>query len=434
MDLLGTLAILNPWWRTSSVPESLRGRPRRMTEKIVGALDLPEVIALTGVRRAGKTTLLYQLADEAMRRGTAPQEVLFANLEDPALAGAGLEDLVRAHRQGFGADRLRLILLDEVQARTGWEAWVNAQYERKTGLKIAVSGSTSSLMRGELARLLTGRSLTYEVRPLGCLEAFTFHGATLPHPPYTAADRDHLIHHLDRYLETGGFPEANLRGAPERRMLLQEYFQGIVARDLVHHHHLDPERIERFALYLAATFARPHTRRALATATGVSVDTVREYLLRLEDVFLVQLVHRFSWSPKPHLEDRAPIKPYFVDTGLRAAVAPDHAKDQGRLAENLVATTLRARGLRPSYWTDGKGRHEVDFVQPRPDGVLDAYQVTYGETIPEREMRALMALRESLPPARVGTFTLLTRNEEGEQDGIPLVPLWRWLIEEDRRE
>lgn len=428
MGLPETLAEWNPWWHTRVVPDALRGRPRSLTAGLVRALRLPEVLALTGVRRCGKTTLLYQLVHAELSRGTLPESVMLANLEDPALAGAGLEDVVGAHRQTFGPGKLQLLLLDEVQAREGWEAWVNATYERKKGIKMVVTGSSSAILRGDLARLLTGRSLTYVVRPLDFEEALSFHGEPVPRPPLPREATDALVHRLDLYLESGGFPQAHLRDAAERRALLQEYFQAIIARDLVHRHRLDADRIEGFALYLAAAFARPHTKRALADATGTSLDTVRDYLRLLEESFLVQVVHRFTWSPKPRQEERAPLKPYFVDTGLRSAVAPPQARDQGRLAENLVATTLSARGRHPAYWTDGKGRHEVDFLQVRPDGRVDAYQVTYGEDVPGRELAALRALRETLPPKRHGAFTLLTRSREGEEDGFPLVPLWKWLL------
>ncbi len=428
MALIDALAEVNPWWLTSQVPSALRGRSRGLSSPLVEALDLPEVVALTGVRRCGKTTLMYQLAHAAMQHGVEGEGVLFANLEDPGLGEATIEALVSTHRQVFGAGRLRLLLLDEVQARPGWEAWVNALYERKTNVKVVVTGSTSALLHGEMARLLTGRCLTFKVRPLDFGEFLSFHGASPPRLPLAGSEIDEVLRQLDRYLQIGGFPEANLRDEAKRRMLLQEYFQGIIARDLVHHHRLDPQRIERFSLYIASAFARPHTKRSLAEATGISLDAVRDYLNRLEDVFLIQVVRRFTWSPKPSQEERAPIKPYFVDTGMRSAVTPVPSKDRGRSAENLVANVLSGRGPTPAYWTDGKGHHEVDFMQVKPDGTIDAYQVTYGEQVPDREIEALLAMKESLPRKRLGRVMVLTRNIQEEREGIDLVPLWRWLL------
>jgi predicted AAA+ superfamily ATPase len=404
-----------------------------LTSKLLAALDMPEVVALVGVRRCGKTTLLYQVVDALLSRGVPAERVLLMNLEDPALASASIDDLVSAHRQSVHPDGPLYLLLDEVQARPGWEAWVNATYERRTGVKIVVTGSASSMLEGDLSALLTGRNLTFRVHPLSFGEYLAFHGVVPAGARSTTAEADAMVHHLDRFLVTGGFPEANLRDPALARMLLQQYFRDIIFRDLVQRHGLDAGRVQDLAQYLAATFARPHTKRALSRAVHLAPDTVRDYLARLEEVFLILTVRRFAWSPKPGPADQAPIKIYVVDTGLRDAVAPEHVRDLGRLAENLVATTLAARDARPAYWTDGKGRHEVDFVVARPGGTVEAYQVTYGLHVPEREEAALRVLRDELPRGQACKLRVLTRTDEGTADGIERVPLWKWLLNTDAR-
>lgn len=430
MDPFSGLVAVNPWWSTGSVPAALRGRPRELTSDLVAALDVPEIIALVGARRVGKTTLLWQIVDRLIQRGVEPRRILFAALDDPAFRDASLDDIVATHRQRVHPDGAQYLILDEVQVRPGWEAWAKALYERKTGVKIIVTGSASSLLEGDLATLLTGRNLTFRVHPLSFAEFLAFHDLAPPTWPATGAEADAMIHHLDRYLQDGGFPEASLRDRALARPLLQTYFRDILYRDLVLRHGLDADRVQDLALYLAATFARPHTKRSLSRAVGIAIDTVRDYVARLEEVFLILPVQRFLWSPKPGRVSLAPDKIYMLDTGLRNAVAPEHANDVGRSAENLVATTLASRGGKPRYWLDGKGRHEVDFVVVRP-GTVEAFQVTYGDEVPEREEAALRAFGETLPSGRTYVPMVLTRQEEGRPNGIDRVLLWKWLLRPD---
>lgn len=417
----GALAAWNPWWEEGTVPAALVGRPRRLTDRLVAELDAPEVTTLTGIRRSGKTTIMLQLVDALLRRGVAPPAILFANLEDPGLDALSLEHIMDAFPGEPGARRY--LLLDEVQARPGWERWIRARYDQKAPLKVVVSGSSSELTRGDDARLLTGRNLTHAVRPLDFAEYLTF---------LRERTESEGVVLRDHYLPRGGFPEPALRDPHEARSLLEQYFMDILHRDLVARRRLDPERVTRLATYLAQALGGPHTKRRVAAATHLAPDTLRAYLEAMQDAFLIQVVPRFTDSPKPSRETEAPFKVYWADTGLRNAVVQEPERDRGTQAENLVAATLAARGPRPFYWTDGAGRHEVDFLVPRPKGVLDAYQVWYAPGVqrddpPSRELDAFSALHDAIPRKRHGRCILVTADMEGRRGGVETVRLHDWL-------
>lgn len=400
----------NPWWTERVVPPVLLGRPRQATPALQADLDAPEVLAITGIRRCGKSTLMLQLVDALLHRGVPPRDIWFANLEDPGLDGLGPKELLDA----MPTAKRRYLFLDEVQERPGWERWVRVQYDQKTPVKFIVSGSSSELTRGDYARLLTGRNKTHHLSPLDFGEFLHFQGNNSP---------DSLLQ--DHYMLRGGFPEAVLRDPHEARGLLEHYFRDILQRDLVGRRNLDPERVQRLALYLARAFGGPHTKRRVANATHIAPETLRTYLEAMQDAFLLHIVPRFTDSPRPNRETEAPFKVYWADTGLRNCVVPNPHRDLGTQAENLVAIRL-AKDARPFYWSDG--RHEVDFLIPRPDGVIDAFQVCFANQVPERELAAFDALALALPRKRQGTFTLLTADRSDQRGDIKLVPLHEWLL------
>lgn len=482
----------NPWWKAKSVPLRLRGHPRHITAVLRTDLQRPEILAVTGIRRCGKTTILYQLIDDLLARGVPAENVLFVNLEDPGLDRVEVNELIDAGPSWSGSRRY--VFLDEVQARAGWERWLRARYDRKEPFKFIVSGSSSDLTGGEFSRLLTGRNLTRVIRPLTLAEFSEFNATLvsgspdiyarrrpepprhfdLPSPPQQVADHsDYML--SAHYLDEGGFPAVAAIPDYEGRDLLQQYFFDILHRDLVHRRGCDAEKIQKLAVYLAETFARPQTKRALARAVDLAPETVASYLEALRSAYLIEVVPRFTESPKPSSEDAGPFKVYWADTGLRNAVVREPGRDVGRQAENLVAVTLAAFGRGVSYWTDGKGQAEVDFVVPRGDGPLDAYQVCYHglmieaprvgarggvtaarsalpavgpgqavpwrslrdsdlrkptlDDIPAREWTGFEALAAELPKKRLGDFTLVSSSLQGVHQGALVRPLSAWLLE-----
>lgn len=390
-----------------------------MTEPLLADLGGPQSVVLTGIRRSGKTTVMHQMIQGLLDKGVAPERVLYVNLEDLALDGIGLPAIAAAHRQALAPGPPRYLFLDEVQSRPAWSRFVRVLVDQQKD-SVAVTGSTSSLLAGEAGALLTGRHKTTHVRPLDYPGFLRFHDVRVPDVP-SPQTIDACIHHLDRYLEMGGFPRPNLEDPAASRRTLQHYFTDILERDLVAGQGLDARKVRALGGYVAKTFARPHTKSALQRATGISRDSVRDYLGAMESAYVLSACTRFTWSPKP--TEQAPVKYYLADPGLRNAVVSP-GRDQGRLAENVVANALEAAGHPLHYWKDHG--HEVDFVVPDGDR-LNAYQVTYGETVPQREVAALQALWDELPARRRGKWLLLTRGDVELE--VPSMALWRWLLE-----
>ncbi len=422
LTLIESLSPWNPWWRVSRVPESLLGRVRHEAKEVLDDLEGPRAAVLTGIRRCGKTTLMYQVIQMLLEQGIHPHRVLYINLEDSTFDGFSLEEMVSAFRQEFSAPGPHYLFLDEVQTRKDWARYVRVVVDQKRH-RIAITGSTSSLLAGRAGQLLTGRHATTQVHPLSYPAFLAFHGVQVPPAPLGKEDADHFVHQLDQYLERGGFPQPNLEDEARSQKTLRDYFSDILERDLVVAMDLDATRVRKLGAFLSRAPARPHTKSSLHRATGISRDAVRTYLEAFESSFLVQPCTRFVWSPKPQLAEQAPVKYYLADPGLRSTGT---GRDRGRLAENVAANALYAHNGVLHYWRSD--HHEVDFVLDAGEGRLDAWQVTYTDDVPEREVAALVALWDALGVSRRGRRAVLTRNREGEQEGVPLMPLWKWLL------
>ncbi len=422
-DIERTLASWNPWWVDGEVPTGLHGIPRDLVDEAGALLEVGEILTLVGVRRSGKSTILYQLIARLLLQGVPPDNLLFMDFEDPRAMDVTVGDVLSAYRQLKDPRGVAYAFLDEVQASEGWERWVRLEHEQRRHMRFVVTGSSSSLVRGELARLLTGRTITVHVHPLSFQEFLRFRGVDLD-PLSGDLLSDKAIHMLGLFIETGGFPRAVLDEEATRNRRLKEYYDTILYRDVVYSHGVDAGKVERLATYLLSNTGTLQQTRTLASATQLSTTSVESYLAYLEEAMLIVPVKALSFKTKPQVLRRLPVKYYCVDTGLRNAVAPRHSPDVGRLVENVVCMELVRRGERPIYW---RNSGDVDFVTGRRPGKLTPLGVCYSDDIPPREVGSLVAFMAHVPRP-VGAPLLLTRSLEGSRDIVENIPVWRWLL------
>lgn len=398
-------ALLDRWnrWGTARLDPGLS---RDVTAHIDPFLDSPEVVALIGPRRAGKSTVLYQLMDRLEARGVPPTAMLHLNLEDPSLAfdeldrerGLALLDQVyetwrrEVHPKGRG-----WLFLDEVQRVPGWERWVRARKETEP-IKVFVTGSSSALLSRDLGTLLTGRHISFEVLPLGLTEILRFRGLDAD-----TCDPATLHAALLDLLRWGGFPEVVLATDDRRReALLRQYFEDLLYKDVALRHQVrDLPMLRALAVHLLASTASLVSFQRLAGIFGVSVELVRTYCGYLSDAWLIELVPYYTLKTAERL--RHPQKVHALDAGLRNAVVLSAGADWGRLAESAVYGALRrltAHGLH--YW---QGRGEVDLIVRRADRVEAAIQVLWEGwdrvEVHAREAAALHEAAERFPGARL---------------------------------
>ncbi len=412
----------NPWWSSGEIPARLVGIPRDQTAPIARLMDAEEIISIVGVRRSGKTTIMYQLAQRLLASGIAPENVLWVNFEDPEFIGVNLGEILSAYTRAKGPTGRRYVFLDEVQVSQGWQRWVLREYERKRPFKFIVSGSSSLLVRTELARLLVGRDFTVPVTPLTFPEFLRFNNETFQ--GLVGSERqDRAIYWLERYLATGGFPEAVLRPGEDLWGTLRHILDTLLYREVVHPHGVSAPDLEAVLSFILSNVGKPLTLNNISDDAGPSVNTVKSYILYLSEAMLLTPVPPLSYTTKPSMRRRLAYKYYCIDTGLRGVASTSRTGDLGRLVENVVCVELLRRGQTPEYW---RGRHEIDFIVGPWPGTITPMNVCYSDEIPGREYEGL---REFKGP-KVGSVAkpiILTRTKEGEEDGVNHTPVWKWL-------
>lgn len=358
------------------------------SKKLNTLLGMSEVVVLTGVRRSGKSTLILQLIEELIAKGVRPHNTLYINFEEPNfsdnLNARFLGKILDAYFEFFDPKGKVYLFLDEVQLVKGWERFVAALYDRKADVKIFVTGSSADLLKGEIATLLSGRYVSETIYPLSFAEFLDFKKEK--HSPVIRKPK--LYNYLREYIEFGGFPKIVIEKEKYgKKILLVEYFNSILERDILLRHRIKNEKdVKEIASFSLTNVSSRISTYKIEKDFGISNPNTRRYFGYFEEAFLLRFVPFFSYSVKRQVYN--PQKVFSIDTGLRNAVSFAFSEDIGKLLENIVLLEFLRRKETPYYW---EGKTEIDFVLRRGYEVSELVNVCYslnGRSL-ERELKSL---------------------------------------------
>lgn len=326
-----------------------QSKERELEEKLIKQANNPRYATIvTGVRRSGKSKLLLRVASKL----TSP--VFYVNFEDERFIGGTIEDLTTFTK--YKDLDNATVILDEVQAIPQWEKWARRIIDRgKT--KLYISGSNASLLSGEFATLLTGRTQVTQSFPFSYREY-----------------RKHVGKNLELYLTEGGFPEAVLMDEPE---LTKQYRQDILYKDIITRHKIREAReMEVLFFHVLENPGILYSKKRLAPFVNVSHVTLKKFLHYIEQTFAVNLVEKYARSA--YEKKNVPPKVYPMDSGLVTK-----KENKGRLLEGLVFQELSRLGVLVSYVKEPSW--EIDFAVDKNIGIQVCYQLT--EENHERELK-----------------------------------------------
>lgn len=417
----------NPWWVVPDAIQSLVGINREVTQEIVRMGGLRHIKDLIGVRRAGKTTVMYQIIKTLTEKGASAKNITLLNFDDPEINSLPLnevQDSVEKINPG-----IEYLFLDEIQQREGWEKWVRMLYDTNRLKRIFVTGSSASLLSEDIGRVLTGRHLTFTILPFSFKEYLLSLGWESFDRDFLEYNKNRLKHHLASYISGGGFPETLGKNEFEAKAILTHIYNDILARDIVSRHNASFETARKISYFLLSNAAKEFSYRKIAGALGISVETAEKYVDYLTESFMLVTLNCFSFKIPVQFKQNK--KAYCVDTGLKNAVSFRISDDKGRLYENAVLMELKRRGKEVYYWKDVEKR-EIDFLLKEGEKITDLIQVCCSIDDKKTKEREIDGLVEGMNQFKLKSGIIITENYEGEEivgnKKIISIPLWKWLL------
>ena len=408
---------------------------RQIKETYADLLNSQQIIAISGVRRCGKSSFLKIIARYIVANKFAKSAALFyVNFDDENFVDFTIKDfavLLAAFHELVTIEEGELVycFFDEIQNIPAWEKWINKLHG--TGqYKIFITGSNSRLLSGELATSLTGRHYTLEILPFSYIEYLIFTKIDIPEKIGLLSSMQKIDYKklYDKYLVCGGFPLA----ISDTLNVLTDYYQNIIYKDIITRFAIkNVIQFRETALFLLSNISSSMSYRSLQKAIeGLdSSMTAKKYVNYLEEAFLVFTVRKLESSVRKQLAN--PLKVYSIDNGLTRKIAYSISDNHNKLYENNVYLQLRRQGSGEIYyWKDNL---EVDFIVKKGTKIVAVIQVCVSLDNPKtraREENSLLAALRALDYP-VGLIINEYQDESVEIDGktIVYVPLWKFALE-----
>jgi len=379
----------------------------------------------TGVRRCGKSTLMFQF-QEVLRKENSNVSILSINMDMPEfrfLAEKNWKEIYDYIKKHLKKNVTNYVFIDEVQNVAEFEKLLEGLYVHPN-IDLYVTGSNAFLLSSELATLLTGRAYEINVLPFSFLEYLEFTGKT-----------QNLDRTFAEYIRTGGFPEAvrlSLDGNHFANEYVQTVFKNIYENDISKRHIVYAEEsyqeVVNFLIDSVGSTVSAGNISKFLTANKKKIDnkTVSKYIDTLVEAYLFYKVNRYDIKGKQHLATLE--KYYLVDLGFRnALLGKELANDAGHLLENVIYLELKRRNNQ--VWIGKSNNLEVDFVVRNNEGFTQYIQVAQtvqNESTLLRELASLNSISDHHEKL------LITMDyDTGTYNGIKKINAIDWLTNND---
>ena len=387
------------------------------TDKIYDAVGNKLVKVLVGQRRAGKSYVLRQLAHRLVEEGVPSNNILYINKEylefGDVLTVDDLQRLYLDYRQELQPVGKVFLFLDEIQLIEGWECFVNSHSQDFIEpAELFISGSNSDMLSGELATMLSGRYVEFEILPYSFDEYTKLHNIE--------QNRENYI----KFLQDGMLPELfNLQTEEMRRHYVSSVKDTVMLRDIVRRYNVkDTQLLEDIFRYLVNNAARLVSVSNIVNyfksqGKKTNYETVSAYVSYLNKAFLLHKAERYHISGKELLNGNC--KYYSNDLAYYNYLYRGFAYGYGNLLENSVYLELHRNGWQ--VYVGVQGQAEVDFVALRGEQKIYlqvCWQMSSSETA-EREYSPLLAIHDQYRKYIVSLDEIRLSNNEGVEHIYP---------------
>jgi uncharacterized protein len=410
-NIFQVLTSYNPWWKTGIVPKNFVKPIKRFAYyealSVLHHTDIRRMVIISGARRIGKTTILYQMINKLIEDNN-PKKIIYISFDHPLLKLCSLNKILDIYHNNVYTEKDVYYFFDEIQYTDDWDSWLKTIYDIQPDSYAVATGSASPLLLDKAVESGVGRWRVLSVPTLSFYEYCELVGVqdrpeldknlrptsliSLSKQEQTALfmKLSPLYKYFLRYLQVGGFPELALSedNLYAQRVLREDVVDKVLKRDIPSIYKIRSiADIEKIFLYLCYHSSNVISIDAIAKElNGVTRPTVEKYIHLLQGANLIYVSPPIELGGKKIL--KAQPKIYIADAAIRNAVLmkddilinPD---EMGIIAETAVYKHVYAFYYRDTtrvgYYRMGSGKNkEIDMVVEYPRGKI-LIEVKYQE-------------------------------------------------------
>jgi predicted AAA+ superfamily ATPase len=395
----------NPWWKnTADIYLLSKPHKRNVYHEVIKTIEHKSIrrfAILSGARRVGKTTVLFQIIEKLLNNGIPQKNILYISFDNPIVKMVNVDEIVSTYESLYPTGGDKYYFFDEVQYADSWELWLKVLYDSRPDIKLVATGSASPVLVKGASDSGAGRWNVMKVPTLSFYEyCKLLELADLPKLPedllisnLSDMGKGELVdlmtqftplqQHFNRYLTIGGFPELVLSDDDSyaHRMLREDVVDKVIKRDVLTLYNIrNPLSMEKLFLYLCMTSSEIFSKETAAKELkNISCETIEEYIGYLEKSNLIYVSNPSMVGSKSALKGKPKI--YIADAAIRSAVLMledvlSNDDEMGVMVEttvykHIVSYYQAAHSVRIGYYRKAKeNQKEVDIVITLPTEII----------------------------------------------------------------
>lgn len=441
-QVLKILIGFNPWWRSGIVPKESTKPVKRFAyyeaKQIFRHPSIRRTVLLSGARRVGKTTIMYQIIESLLEQNISPNHIVYVSFDHPVLKFCEIGEILEVFQHNIAAGETKLFLFfDEVQYAKDWDTWIKTLYDQNPYFRIMATGSASPVFAAKSSESGVGRWTSIRVPTLSFYEYIELINVNRPElekgikptelgkwPIQKFSNLMRTLYplqeHFHRYLLVGGFPEIALSDDVPfaQRILREDVVDKVLKRDMTALFGIrNVAELEKIFLYLCIHSGSIIVQDTIAKEIRVSRPTVANYMELLAQANLIYVSNPVETGGKKALKARP--KVYVADAAIRNAVLMldnevlTDPNEMGIIIETSVykhvAAFYYSKLPKIGYYRDNRSDKEVDVIVSLPVGRI-LLEVKYREDTSLSEREAIVEL--SKEEKTVGAILVTKRAED----------------------
>jgi len=424
MDLI----TFNPWWKEKRVAEALIGRRRKIFDEVWGYLDLRQILVLSGLRRVGKTTLMFQLIDGLLNdKRVDSYHILYFSFDE---AKSEIENILSEYQEEILKDSISkktrvYLFFDEIQKLDNWPEKIKVVYDIYPNVKIFLSGSAAISVKKGTRESLAGRFFEFHIEPLDLDEYLEFKEVEIDKEREDVFEAE-IKRHLEGFLRTGGFIEA----MKFDEIQLDKYFkegllERVIYRDLPEAFPVgSPELLYKLIRLCAERPGMYLDYKNIANDLNYDQRTIASYFSYLEYALLISKL--YNYSPNFLTSEKKMKRVYFSNTAFTMALSM--GIDRSLLMEQFFVNLFR-----PKFFSRTPQKEEVDIVIVTEDKRVVPVEIKIKPDVKEREVRPLFKFLKRYGLNKGFVISDKTEKDFSKDDiVVKIVPYWKyWALRKE---
>lgn len=409
-------------------------------------INIRKAMVFIGMRRVGKTFLMYQHMKDLLESGLSKNKLLYINFEDDRLENFKIDDfqtILDVYFELYPNNTKSTDLyfyFDEIQNIHGWEKFIRRLLDKEK-MHIFITGSSAKFLSKEIATSLRGRCIKTEIFPMSFKE-YLIHQNITNFQNITSKEKSVIKHYCQTYLKQGGFPETLSLSDSLHNQTIQSYVNAAVFRDVIDRYQLkNPHIVKLFLLQclqnIASILSITKVYNTLKSrGETLNRNNLYDYLEYFEDAYIIFTVPVFELSTRKRQVN--PNKIYCIDSAIINSYSIKPQMELSSCLENAVYLHLRNLNFEHIYYYKTSSGKEIDFIAQQKTGSIQLFQVCLNMTDEKTKKREISAIIEAASELKINEAFIISYDEQEiiriNDTTINVIPFWRWSLESKKNE